>query len=53
VGVHRRSRPGGHGRDQRDAAYDETEDYISQVKLWTSRFAEQFATPAPSVSANS
>jgi soluble lytic murein transglycosylase-like protein len=33
--------------------FDETQDYISQVKLWTSRFAEQFVTPTPSVSAKS
>jgi soluble lytic murein transglycosylase-like protein len=33
--------------------FNETKDYIAQVKLWTSRFAQQFAAPTPSVSANS
>jgi soluble lytic murein transglycosylase-like protein len=33
--------------------FDETRDYITQVKLWTSRFAEQFATPTPTASASS
>jgi soluble lytic murein transglycosylase-like protein len=32
--------------------FAETRDYITQVKLWTSRFAEQFVTPTPSVSAS-
>jgi soluble lytic murein transglycosylase-like protein len=27
--------------------FAETRDYITQVKLWTSRFAEQFAPPSP------
>jgi soluble lytic murein transglycosylase-like protein len=30
--------------------FTETRDYITQVKLWTSRFAEQFVTPTPTVS---
>jgi soluble lytic murein transglycosylase-like protein len=30
--------------------FDETRDYITQVKLWTSRFAEQLASPSPSAS---
>jgi soluble lytic murein transglycosylase-like protein len=33
--------------------FAETRDYIDQVTLWTSRFAEQFATPSPSASASS
>ncbi|HEX4430619.1 MAG TPA: lytic transglycosylase domain-containing protein [Frankiaceae bacterium] len=28
--------------------YAETQDYIAQVKLWTARFAPQFASPTPS-----
>ena len=28
--------------------YAETRDYIAQVKLWTTRFAPQFATPSSS-----
>ena len=31
--------------------FNETRDYIVQVKLWTSRFAEQFVTPTASASA--
>ena len=27
--------------------YPETQDYITQVKLWTKRFAPQFAAPSP------
>jgi soluble lytic murein transglycosylase-like protein len=27
--------------------FGETRDYITQVKLWTSRFAKQFAPPSP------
>ena len=27
--------------------YAETQDYIAQVKLWTARFAPQFAAPSP------
>ena len=27
--------------------YAETQDYIAQVKLWTARFAPQFASPTP------
>ncbi len=27
--------------------YQETQDYVEQVKLWTTRFAGQFASPAP------
>jgi soluble lytic murein transglycosylase-like protein len=33
--------------------FNETRDYIAQVKLWTSRFAEQFVVPSASASANS
>jgi hypothetical protein len=28
--------------------FAETQDYIAQVKLWTTRFAPQFASPTPS-----
>ena len=30
--------------------FTETQDYITQVKLWTSRFTEQFVSPTPSPS---
>jgi soluble lytic murein transglycosylase-like protein len=30
--------------------FNETRDYIDQVKLWTSRFAPQFAIPSPTPS---
>ncbi len=31
--------------------FRETQDYVDQVKLWTGRFAEQFAAPSASASA--
>jgi soluble lytic murein transglycosylase-like protein len=32
--------------------FQETKDYITQVKLWTSRFTEQFVTPTTSTAAS-
>jgi soluble lytic murein transglycosylase-like protein len=31
--------------------FAETQDYVTQVKLWSARFAEQFAAPSTSASA--